>query len=402
MAERHPDSPEVHRTLGELSYRSGDLAGSIASFRETLRLAPGQWKVLPRLARALSAAGRFEEALDALHPLDAKIAAAPLALERASLQRRLGRTDEALGELERAVEVNPFHGPAWSALIDLLEEIGRPDDAEAARRRREGVTPKYSAAEVVRTIVAAGADDNRYVVNIGCRDGKTKDPCYELYREGYPGLAIDAGDFPALYENLPQPEVRKVLGTRLTPPNVVEVLRREGCPPRPVLLKVDIDSFDGPLLAAALSAFDPEAIYVEINADFPPPLKFAVEYDPRYKPGGKAGFFGCSLAYAAAVCRPAGYELLQVDLSDPPYRQDATFVKERYLPLFGIEPPVDERELFLKEPFRVGRGLVEIGIDTRPWRTQTDFEALLRDARDACVAASLHRSGVVLPFTLSL
>ena len=77
-------------------------------------------------------------------------------------------------------------------------------------------------------------------------------------------------------------------------------------------------------------------------------------------------------------------------------------MKERYLSVFGVEGPVDERELFLREPFRVRLGLVEIGVDTRAWRDRTDYEALLREARDACVAASMYRSGSVLPFTLTL
>ena len=77
-------------------------------------------------------------------------------------------------------------------------------------------------------------------------------------------------------------------------------------------------------------------------------------------------------------------------------------VKERYLSSFGVQGPVDERELFLKEPQRVGRGLVEVGVDTEAWRLRTDFQALLGEAWDACVAASLQRSGIVLPFVLTL
>jgi hypothetical protein len=240
------------------------------------------------------------------------------------------------------------------------------------------------------------------VINLGCKDGRTKDPCYELYQKGYPGLAVDAGDFPRLHRNLPQPEVRKLLRTTLTPANVIDVLRREGCPRRPMLLKIDIDSFDGPLLEAALAGFDPDVIHIEVNPDFPPPLKFTIQYDPRYKHSGAAGFFGCSVAYVTSICRRAGYELLQIDFSHPTRGQDAMLVKQRYLPLFGVEAPVNERELFLREPFGGWRGLVEIGVDTEAWRTQTDFHALLSQAWDACVAASTYRSGTVLPFILTL
>src|SRR5215471_10420195 len=125
----------------------------------------------------------------------------------------------------------------------------------------------------------SGMQPHRYArrprsINIGCGDGRTKDPCYELFRQGYPGLALDAVEHPRLRRNLPQPDVRKVLGVELTPANIAEVLRDEGCPSAPILLKVDIDSFDGPLLEAALASFEPDVIHIEVNPDFPPPLKF--------------------------------------------------------------------------------------------------------------------------------
>jgi hypothetical protein len=70
------------------------------------------------------------------------------------------------------------------------------------------------------------------------------------------------------------------------------------------------------------------------------------------------------------------------------------------LGLWDVEPPVDERELFLREPYGGWRGLVEIGVDTRAWRSRTDLDALVVEARAACEAASLHRSGRVTPFLL--
>ena len=67
-----------------------------------------------------------------------------------------------------------------------------------------------------------------------------------------------------------------------------------------------------------------------------------------------------------------------------------------------MSPPVDERKLFLREPYHAGRGLTDIGIDTAAWRDEHDFQELLSEAWDACVAASLQRFGVVLPFMLTL
>jgi Tetratricopeptide repeat len=404
MVIRRPRSPYVHLTVAELHLRRGHTEAAVSAFRKAWRVAPrrGRWKITPRLARGMTSAGRHEEALDLLGSLDGVMAPGPLSVERASLYEHLGRGDEAVEELTQALEKNPLYQDAWSRLIDLLESLGRHEEAEAARRRRDALPPRRSTADIVDAIAARADDSSKYVVNLGCGDGKTKDPCYELYRRGYPGLAVDAVEHPRLRRNLPQPHVRKVVGTALAPPNVVDLLEREGCPREPILLKIDIDSFDGPLLEATLAGFEPDVIHIEVNPDFPPPLKFAVQYDPRCSPSGRAGFFGCSVAYVTSIARPAGYELLQIDFSHPTRGQDATLVKKQHLPLFGLEGPVDERALFLKQPFGGWRGLAEIGVDTEAWRAETDFQALLSKAWDACVAASVHRSGTVLPFLLSL
>ena len=404
LAKRGADSAEIQCLLGSVYLRLGAPESSAAAFRSAARLAQGQWKAAMATARGLSAAGLDGDALDLLGSLHPNVLPGVLGLERAVLLRRLDRPADALAELSAAVDLNPHYEPAWNELIDLLETLGRTEEAEAARTRRDAVPAKYSAAEVVRRINEAFPDDSgRYVVNLGCRDGKLKDPCYELYREGYPGLAVDAADdLPKLFSNLPQPEVRKLVGTLVTPANIADLLRREGCPARPALIKIDIDSYDGPVLEAALAAVDPDVIHIEVNAEFPPPLRFTVQYDRRYRHSWKAGFSGCSVSYLTSICRPSGYELLQVDLTNPHDRGDAILVKERYLGLWGVAPPIDERELFLREPYHAGRGFAEIGIDTASWRDEQDFQLLLGEARDACVTASLRRFGVVLPFSLTL
>ena len=402
LAAQYGANAEARVALGELYARLGETERAAVVFREAWELEPRtrKWKIARRVARGLSAAGQDQEALELLRPLDAVMAAGPVGRERALLLRRLGRLTDAVAELSRTLGEDPYFTPAWDELLDVLAELDRPDELAEARRRWAAVPRKRSTTEVMETITRAFPATDPYVVNLGCRDGKVKDPCYELYRRGHPGLAVDAGDFPQLHVNLPQPDVRKLLNTKLTPDNVVDILRREGCPPRPALLKIDIDSFDGPLLAAALDGIEPEVIRIEVNPDFPPPLRFAVEYDPDYAHSGTAGFFGCSLSYVLSVCRPRGYELLEIDFSKPKRGQDALLVAERLLGLFGVEPPVDERDLFLREPYGGWRGLVEIGVDTRAWRSRTDFEALAVEARAACAAASLHRSGRVTPFLL--
>ena len=83
IAARSPESSYPHLMLGELYLRNGDTEASVSAFREAWRVAPRKWKVVPRVARGMSAAGRDEEALGLLGSLDGTMAAGPLSVERA-------------------------------------------------------------------------------------------------------------------------------------------------------------------------------------------------------------------------------------------------------------------------------------------------------------------------------
>lgn len=389
--------------LGELQMDMGDAAASKQSFTRVLALEPHDAKTRLRLSRVLRAEGAYEDALAVLVPAAESTPNARTLTELAAIYRDLGRADDAVGRLNTAVALNGVYRPAWEMMISALDGLARTHEADAARAALAAIVPKLSTAEVVRRIDEVHPDDApRFVVNIGCRDGKSwDDPCHELFHQGYPGLAIDAGRFPGLHRNLPQASVRKMLGTMLTPANVLSVLRQGGCPERLSLLKIDIDSFDGVLLQAALRGLRPNVIQIEVNPQIPPPLKFAIHYDPRYKHSGLAGFFGCSLSYVTSICRPLGYELLELDLSDPPLCQDAILVKRTYLDLWADRATGDERALFLQEP--AARNMFEaVGADPAAWREQTDDDVLLSQVWDACAAASVKRSTRVLPFFLSL
>jgi tetratricopeptide (TPR) repeat protein len=403
LAVEYPNSLKVQRTLAKLCIDQDRPEEAAVALKNVLRLAPDDRKARLQLADGLSNLHRPADALAVLRPLADAEPTSKMFLALAQLHRRLGHTDEAEGLLRKAVEVNPGDRRPWAELIDLLEVGGRRQEARDAAAARDETPAKLSAREVVERIDDAHPGDaERFVVNIGCNDGRSaEDPCYDLFQAGYPGLAIDSGDFPALHENLPQPEVRKLLNTPVTPTNVVDVLEAAGCPRHPSLIKVDIDSFDGVLLAAALEGFAPNVIQIEVNPEIPPPLRFAIQYDPRYRPSGRAGFYGCSVSYVASLGRRFGYELLEIDFTMPPFRQDVILVREEYLQLWDVERPVDERTLWLAEPIDLGR-FYQSGVDTVGWRSETDFQALLSKVWDACAAASIRRSGVVLPFVLNL
>jgi tetratricopeptide (TPR) repeat protein len=401
MVEQHPDDLRIL----QVASRTYELAGTpsaLDGLRKLVALAPDDDKLRNRLVNALVREGEHEEAAAALGPLAARRPSPARLTKVGLLLQRAGRHEEAVARLREALGANPAYLPALEGLDESLEALGRHEEAAGVRDSIAAVAPKLSTAEVVTRIDSHHAGDaERFVVNIGCRDGKSwADPCYDLYVGGYPGIAVDAGDFPSLHRNLLQPEVRKLLNTTITPDNVVSVLRSEGCPRRFSLLKIDIDSFDGVVLEAALRELEPNVVQIEVNPEIPPPLRFAIQYDPRYRHSGWGGFFGCSVSFVADLGRRHGLELLEIDFSDPPMRQDVILVRREYLRLFGVSEPVDERDLYFREPPAIG-SFRDIDVDTAAWRDEEDMDALLSTVWDACVRASEARSGAVLPFLLT-
>lgn len=250
----------------------------------------------------------------------------------------------------------------------------------------------------------------RYAVNLGAGDGVScNDPVYPLYQAGYAGLAVEGGDDPALEANLPSPNVCKLLGTVITPANAAALLESAGCPQSPDLLKVDLDGYDGPVLLEILKAgYRPKVIQAEVQPEVPPPLEFAVLYDPAYRclgPTGRhGGFYGASLSYVANLGRRFGYFAAQLDFVTP-FTHDVTLIREDYADLvlgrFGIARRPD-RELFLAHPPGYSHFREDDGIDAAGWRHAPDPHALVKGVWAACVASCVAKHGGLLPFHLGV
>jgi Methyltransferase FkbM domain len=251
---------------------------------------------------------------------------------------------------------------------------------------------------------------NRFAVNLGAGDGVScNDPVLPLYQAGWAGLAVERERNAALLVNLPAPSIRKLISTLITPDNVAELLADNGCPATPDLLKLDIDGYDGPVLLEILRAgFRPKVIQLEVQPEIPPPIEFAVLYDPAYRcvdsAGKVGGFYGASLGYVCNLGRRFGYFPVQLDFVTG-FTHDVTLVSDRYRDLmlkrFGITER-DDRDLFLAHPPGYSHFRADDGIDTRSWRRREDHHALLRTVWDACIAACQRKHGTLLPFHLAV
>jgi len=270
----------------------------------------------------------------------------------------------------------------------------------------------FEPYRIAEEIAAANPEKcNRYAVNLGCGDGKSmNDPAYPLFAKGYAGLAVEGEPNEELFKNLPAPSIHKQTGVFITPHNVCEILDMYNCPRDCDFFKIDLDGYDGVILRKVLeSGFSPKVLQAEVNPEIPPPVSFSVLFDEKYRPhdadGNIGGFYGASVGYVAELGRRFGYRVAQIDFVTQ-WTHDVTLVHEDYLDVLEHHVGKDllnmsATELFLSHPPGWSH-FKEYGIDTLPWRYETDYFKLVRDVWAACLTADQRKhAGHCVPFHLS-
>lgn len=218
-------------------------------------------------------------------------------------------------KLVRSVKRRPVLYRIWQR-IRALGGRARPATTPAALRRHaeSALTEDRSYAGEgahLRAVLARCAIDGGTVVDIAAGDGVTQSCTLPLFRDpAWGGLAVEMDpDRSALLEYAYRPfEGVRVARRRVTPDNVEGLLSEYGIDERFEVLNLDLDSYDLAVMEALLRAFRPAVITMEINEKIPPPVYFAVRWDPAHVWRGDH-FYGCSLTAAAGLLRPAGYVL---------------------------------------------------------------------------------------------
>lgn len=138
---RAPPNIEAWSGRGALLAKLGRFAQALEDFNAALRLEPGNAAVLIQKAMALLALERAAEALrcaDLALCLDSTPA---VHNARGGALRKLGRHAEAVGAIERALELDPGFIDGWRNLGTLLHESGEDARAVAACRRAAALDP---------------------------------------------------------------------------------------------------------------------------------------------------------------------------------------------------------------------------------------------------------------------
>jgi hypothetical protein len=190
------------------------------------------------------------------------------------------------------------------------------------------------------------ANHSRIVVDIGAGDGTRWSNTYALFREGWRGLGVEYDSRKAVklaknYKYYPEAYACRA---RVTPDNVVSLLRAYSIEKDFSVLSLDIDSYDYWVLNRLLQHYRPRLILTEINEKIPPPIKFVVNYDPDFEL--RHHFYGYSIESLAELCRQHDYAIIQLEYNN-------AFLAPLELPgVRPLAPALAYRQGYLERPDR--------------------------------------------------
>lgn len=159
---------------------------------------------------------------------------------------------------------------------------------------------------------------NGYVVDIAASDGFTQSPTLGFYKMGWSGLAVEMdtekfSKLSFLYSDFGKVSLARA---KITPLNIVEMLKAFSCPKNFSILNLDIDSYDLHVAKTLLiNGFRPQIISMEINEKIPTGVNFSVLYDSDHFWKGDH-FYGCSLDAAASLVKPFDYSLVGLEYNN--------------------------------------------------------------------------------------
>lgn len=155
----------------------------------------------------------------------------------------------------------------------------------------------YGEDEIIARLIERAGVTSRFAVDIAAGAGVELSNTLALWKQGWNGLCVEGEpcQFALLAERYARFERVQLARAWVSPPTVSALLDGHGVPREFGFLSFDIDSYDYFVLEALLSTHRPALFCAEVNQAIPPPIRFAVRYDPdfRYR---SDGFFGMSLS----------------------------------------------------------------------------------------------------------
>lgn len=217
--------------------------------------------------------------------------------------------------LAAIVNLKPFHkNTKIHSLIDLLYfyKLKRKSQVPFSDHSFAGELA-YLKKIVLELGIISGS-----VVDIAASNGVDQSSTLEFYKNGFSGLAIEMNPlkFAALsfvYKDFPNVNLAKA---KITPKNIVLMLKSYNLTEDITILNLDIDSYDLDVLSSLLrDGIFPKIISLEINEKIPPGVFFKVDFNDNHYWRGDH-FYGCSMDAASEVLKKFGYILVAMEFNN--------------------------------------------------------------------------------------
>jgi len=197
-----------------------------------------------------------------------------------------------------------------------IREFVKPIVEKITRFRAGKLMNRFSFLEE-ETIIDKYLDrlplSNKFCVDIAASDGISMSNTYFLYKKGWNGIAVecDPVKFASLSNSYKVFSDVNLVKAKVTPENVVFLLKACRCPTDFAFLNLDIDSYDYFVLDKLLDNFRPSLICLEINEKIPPPISFTVKYIPEHFWKGDH-FYGQSISRCYKLCKKYNYDIVEL------------------------------------------------------------------------------------------
>jgi hypothetical protein len=158
-----------------------------------------------------------------------------------------------------------------------------------------------------------------FLVDIGAADGIRQSSTNRFLRtNNWSGLLIecDSESFTKLSFLYNDRDDLSLAKTKVSPTNIVSLLKGYEVPWNFEYLNIDIDSYDLEVLRRIITSdYRPRLISMEVNEKFPPNVDFEVIFDQEHAWQGDH-FFGCSISSATKCLNKLGYRLSTMEYNN--------------------------------------------------------------------------------------
>ena len=254
-----------------------------------------------------------------------------------------------------AYNTKPKQNEAVQKVDDLDEEVvevveekpkrGRPKKIEMDKdwiikmKSVEGVK-KYAqnGEEAIIEYILTNIGNNKYIVDLGAKDGYSLSNTRYFVENGYDCLMIDSDSEAG--------ETKEVKKHKLFAGNVIPLLKTYKCPKVFDMLDIDLDGTDYWILKKVLENYSPLLILAEFNASIPMGKAVSIPNEPEFEWSGD-NFFGFSFEAGKKLAEEFGYTIVHQENN-----MNMFMVKNEYLVNVDIPEVTYEEVHYFKEDGR--------------------------------------------------